>query len=741
MRATLSSLAALLVFAIPSSTIAFEESPEDFSRACESAEGCFRAAVTLEATVPAQERTRVKIKRLQGVQERHPGSVWAKRAGLLMGLLLTELEPAEAVRFLRIALQDRPILEDYLRLWIGESLLKTGDALQAAVLFDSIPEAVPDTLLTGLAAFRSGEAWFRAGQCGKAVEPLIRAISINPQAQTTPAALLMLADCQLREQRSAEASAVLRQLWVQYPNSLEAREAAVRLASRMNGDAWYPTPEEVYGRALAFVSLALHAEAVEEFQRFLSMAPQHPWREEAKFRLGLSLIRLKRYDQAKEIYQGLIAGSSPGAGEAAVWLAKIYLRQGEGDRLLGLPTFFPKLTLSGEQRATILMLAGIWFEDQGQYDQAIVQYRQVAQSKEASGQRLEALWRIGWIQYRRGEYQAAQETFRKMVSGKEDSQWTPQALYWMAKVQEHLKNAQASDTYRRLCRQYPFTYYCQLVQSAGKQVVPIAISNGSLPSLNRWQPAEGKPALEQDRRFLKACELKILGMDQDAARELAALTEQFAHDRTALVELLALFSEVGAHHQALRLAKLYFRDGLEQGGELVPAALWGAAYPMAYLPMIKVHAGTSVDPFLAAAIIREESQYDIQALSRVGAIGLMQVMPATAQAVAKKMGASNVVREDLFDQETNIRFGVKYLDQLLQQFSGNIIYAVAAYNAGPQVVSSWVQKYGNREPDEFVELIPYQETRQYVKRVLRSYREYARLSSLNCDLHSLDKVC
>ncbi|MES4785483.1 MAG: hypothetical protein C4294_06325, partial [Nitrospiraceae bacterium] len=309
------------------------------------------------------------------------------------------------------------------------------------------------------------------------------------------------------------------------------------------------------------------------------------------------------------------------------------------------------------------------------------------------------------------------------------------------RVQEHLNDSQADASYLRLCRQHPFTYYCQLAQSMGKRSVPISVSNGSLPSLRQWQSAEGKPDLGRHLHFLKAYELKILGMDQDAAKELAALTEQFARDRAALVELSALLSDVGAYHQALRLTRLYFRDGLERGGEPVPAVLWSAAYPMVYLPMIRAHAGVSVDPFLAAAIIREESQYDIQALSRVGAIGLMQVMPTTAQAMAKKIGASDVMREDLFDQETNIRFGVKYLEQLLQQFSGNIIHAVAAYNAGPQVVSSWIQKYGEKEPDEFVELIPYRETRQYVKRVLRSYREYSRLAGLNCDLRSLDKVC
>jgi soluble lytic murein transglycosylase len=140
-----------------------------------------------------------------------------------------------------------------------------------------------------------------------------------------------------------------------------------------------------------------------------------------------------------------------------------------------------------------------------------------------------------------------------------------------------------------------------------------------------------------------------------------------------------------------------------------------------------------VDPYLAAAIIREESQYDERAVSRVGAVGLMQLMTGTANAVAHRYGYPAVGREELFDQETNIRLGVRYLQQLLEQFSGNPVYAVAAYNAGPVAVSSWVAAQKGRDADEFVELIPYLETRQYVKRVLRSYREYLRLAQLSAE--------
>jgi soluble lytic murein transglycosylase len=222
-----------------------------------------------------------------------------------------------------------------------------------------------------------------------------------------------------------------------------------------------------------------------------------------------------------------------------------------------------------------------------------------------------------------------------------------------------------------------------------------------------------------------------LGLDADAAQEVAVLTDRYSRDPDALVALSTMLSEVGAYHQALRLARARFRDQLERTGGTFAPSLWSVAYPTGLLPMIKLQGAKGVDPYLIAAIIREESQYDVKAVSRVGAIGLMQVMPATANNVAQRVGLPAVRRDDLFDQETNIRIGVRYVEQLLEQFSGNVVYTIASYNAGPLAVGNWIAQYRVQGQDEFVELIPYQETRQYVKRVLRSYREYVRLNGLS----------
>jgi soluble lytic murein transglycosylase len=705
---------------------------------CETAESCFRNALAADAeAVSADERVARRLARLQRVVERYPASHWTRRATLAMGVLLIERQPAEALVHLRAAQPYFPILDDYLRLWIGEALLKSGDISAAASYLEITPTVVPDTLLGTLIAYRAGEAWFRVGQCAYASEPLAKAVTQDPQDPGAARAMLMLAECQGQDSRSPDSTVTLRQIWARYPKTPEADEAEKLLSQRLNdGRPWTPTPDERYARASALSLAALNEDAVEDFKAFLEAAPGHPKRDEARLRLAISLARLKRYDQAKQVFHAVASnGPSPEANEAAVWLARSYLRLGDGDRLVGLRQAYPKLTLTPEQQALILLMLGTWYDDQNQFDEAIAQYRQIAAFGDRTEQRAEALWRIGWIQYRTGRYREAVQTLEDLAAIREDPANNPQALYWTARSLERLQDARAAEVYQTLCRKYAWTYYCQLTRSR-QDVPPPEFANGAADP----EPADGGSDIAQDVHYRRAVELRMFGLEQETGREVAWLVDRYARNRGALVELITRVSEAGGYHQGLRLARLHFRDGLERGMEPVQPKLWSVAYPTVYLPTIRVFSTPRFDPYLAAAIIREESQYDARAVSRVGAIGLMQLMPSTAQGVAQRNGGA-VSRDDLFDLETNIRYGVRYLEQLLGQFGDNLVHAVAAYNAGPPVVLSWVQKFLDKDPDEFVELIPYQETRQYVRRVLRSYREYRRLGGVPCAVRSLDKVC
>jgi soluble lytic murein transglycosylase len=708
---------------------------------CETAEDCFQVAALpkerLGKVLNKEQVLLLKLDRLQRLMERFPATLWAKRAGLLSGVLLLERNPAVAIQFLRAAQRDFPALDDYNRLWTGEALLNLGDAKQAADMFGSISQAVPDSYLLTKAAYRAGEAWYQASSCQEATAWFAKAVELNDKEAGTPQALLRRGACQLRDNNIPEGRETLKQLWVRFPYSAEAKAAETLLASNLGGEPWVVQPSERLARAQAYLGQAFHAEAIEELRKFLAADPQSPRRAEAKLKLGVAQVRLKQYDQARETFRALVKDGVTESNEASVWLARVYLRQEQGDKLLDLARTLRTSSLSAEQKGQITLFSGIWLEDQGRFDDAIGRYRQVAKVGEPTSQRAEAQWRVGWVYYRMSRYHEAGDELR-LLADQHDSDFEPQALYWMGRAAELSQQPHAHDAYVQLCQRYVYTYYCQLAREkiditlseplAAEPISAPVLGNGGLTANGEaTRSVSIRAEIEQQSAYRRAIELKTLGLDQDAARELAGLTDRYNRDPDVLMALATMLNEVGAYHHALRLARARFRDKLERTGGAVDPALWKVAYPTGLIPTIKGQGARGVDPYLVAAIIREESQYDWRAVSRVGAIGLMQVMPGTANTVAQRFGFPAVGRDDLFDQETNIRIGVHYVEQLLEQFSGNVMHAIASYNAGPTAVGSWIVLHRGRSQDEFVELIPYQETRQYVKRVLRSYREYTRL--------------
>lgn len=158
---------------------------------------------------------------------------------------------------------------------------------------------------------------------------------------------------------------------------------------------------------------------------------------------------------------------------------------------------------------------------------------------------------------------------------------------------------------------------------------------------------------------------------------------------------------------------------------------WEMAYPLEYADWISSEAkANSVDPLLVHALIREESRYNPDALSRVKALGLMQLMPGTAYGVAKRLSVPLSGTQEVLKPDINIKLGTNYLAYTLRRFDGNALLAIASYNGGPNAVQSWFQQHrlaGNSDFDIFVENIPFRETRDYVRKVFGSYWTYEQL--------------
>ncbi len=695
---------------------------------CTTGEECFREAQSFQENNP--ELISDQLKRFRSIHQTDPTSLWGKRAGVHVGLLLLMEDPSAALPYFQTGPRDFPVLDDYFHFWMGGALLKAWQMRQAAETFQFFVEQFPQSVLATEASLQAGRAWSNLGECGPAVDFLHSGISEEPDDPSAPSDLLELANCALQLGQTSRSREALEEVWWRFPDTPEASTAQDRLdAMQLKKGQWVASVKVRYKRARRFYRLALFPEAIADFQYLLSHGLTGSLQSDAKFDLGMAHVRLKQYDHAAPLFEELLKQGDANAGKAGVWLAKSYLRQDRGKELLSVRNKETFARLSPSRKAKIVWMGGLWLEDQGRMEEARASYREAAQIAGSSSAGRDALWRIGWMAYRSQDYESAVATFKKLDAAAGIRSVILRARYWGARALENSGKKDAAQTlYARLAQEFPGTYYGQLSRLRFQE----DDSFSHLPqSRKRFFPptTENLPALTRNLHVQKAHQLIELRLYEEAKNELLATVKHFRSNPKVVSRTLVLLNQARAYSDALALAQRYFEDQIDRGQFDVYPGLNLIAYPTGYLSIIQAYAGKKLDPFLVSALIREESLYDTEALSPVGAVGLMQLMPKTAKRVAREFGLPRIEKEALKVGDTNIRLGTLYLQQLLDQFEDDMVHAVAAYNAGPQAVHGWISRFGNSETDEFVELISYRETRRYVKRVFTSYRTYHRLTS------------
>jgi len=241
-------------------------------------------------------------------------------------------------------------------------------------------------------------------------------------------------------------------------------------------------------------------------------------------------------------------------------------------------------------------------------------------------------------------------------------------------------------------------------------------------------------ALGRDPHLLAAIELLRLGLKTEAAREISAVDRSAARSggeagHEPLTLIAELYSRAGDLRSAHAIVRTELRSLLRRPATALALRAAALAYPLAFREQIaRVSQGAAVPPDLLQALMREESALDPRALSPTGALGLTQVMPSTARMLARKLRLQGYQTARLLEPDMNIRIGGTYLGELYARFQHPAL-ALASYNAGPGAVAGWLKIRGSLPLDAFVEEIPLDETRGYVKRCLRSFAAYQFLYS------------
>ena len=337
-----------------------------------------------------------------------------------------------------------------------------------------------------------------------------------------------------------------------------------------------------------------------------------------------------------------------------------------------------------------------------------------------------AHWKAGWLSYRQGLYADATRLFDEQIRLYPSSTEAVSALYWRGRLyetQEH-KPAQAAANYRAIVRAYPHYFYAQM---ARQRLAALGNTQPApQPSLNAIQPqpvptlAERFPA--DSPHLAKARLLANAGLNDYIAEEIAA--DPDSADWSALAEA-QIYASYGEAFRAIRALKRALPSAASASINSIPLAYWRILFPEPWWDTIKAEAAkNNLDPYLVAAQIRQESEFNPSAVSSANACGLMQLLPSVGKTLAREEGMSNFQSFQLFDPATNIRLGTRYLRQTLNKFGGVTEYALAAYDAGDGRVEEWEAAGPYSGIDEFVESIPFTETRGYVESILRNIEIY-----------------
>ena len=376
-----------------------------------------------------------------------------------------------------------------------------------------------------------------------------------------------------------------------------------------------------------------------------------------------------------------------------------------------------------------------WLEfNRGKYKEAITPLEDSLARYPHSKWVDDSLWFLGMSHYFLGEWAPARDKLEALAKRGGGALEGGKGIYWLARIYDRLGDtAKAQARYREVATTYPFSWYALLAHTrlanAGIALGPFGDATGPKgPKL----AGDVDPALATDDLIVRADELLAAGLGVDAGLELARDERGFLkrHDRAqAFAMLLDRYVKAGNYNRPWMLAVSYSGTALDGPPEGDAKRWWENAYPRAYRELVEKfqELGKNPEGYLYS-IMRKESGFDPHDLSYADAQGLLQMIPPTTMRVAKELHIPYDPGK-LYEPAYNVQTGSWYIGHLLQKFKGQIPLGAGSFNSGPRPVMKWIDQNGTKDIDELVELVPYTQTREYMKKVTENFARYRYLYS------------
>jgi soluble lytic murein transglycosylase len=685
-------------------------------------------ATTLSAMVRAYREAPSAARRaaIESYAAAHPKE--APLAGLALGIAAYETRDyAAAIAFLRKARPNLAPIADYTAYYLAAARLESQDV-------DGIPAELRPVYAGEVASPFAAKAWLLQARAAKDSAPADAAklLSDHYAELPQPDGDLTLADCYAAAGDQARAAGIYQRIVAQYLSGDAAAHAAaalVTLQQSMGAAYPQPSPQLLLHHADRLMETRSFRQARGEY-RSLAGELSGPERDQARVGIGVADFEDSGTASAYPYLRQLDLPESEADAERLAYLVESTRHLTDDDEMKSVLDRLARRYPHSPWRLKALMSAASRFLLVNRPDEFLPLYSAAYRDFPNAPEAALAHWKVTFQAYLHDDPQA-QPLLMEHARNYPAHPTAGAALYFLGRWFERSGDPGAARAcFQRLTTAWENHYYSMLARERNPaDVAPKAAIGDYLAGL-AIQPARPVPqdaSRATTLRIERSRLLRSAGLPDIADSELRFGARTGGQSALLGMEMAGAAE---APHTAVHMMKAMAPEYLSLPLSAAPRKYWEMLFPLPYRADLESTArDEGIDPFLLAGLIRQESEFDPQALSRANAYGLTQVRPGTGRQYARQAGIQRFTNRVLFQPAANLKIGAAVFRGMLDHNDGKTEATLAAYNAGPARCGEWLAWNQYREPAEFVEAIPYTETRDYVQAVLRNADVYRRLYS------------
>ncbi|HXV60408.1 MAG TPA: transglycosylase SLT domain-containing protein [Vicinamibacteria bacterium] len=671
---------------------------------------------------------RASLEELSRVRESGATATARGLASFASGLVLAgEGRTTDAIRYFRAPEVDSTELGGYALFEIAR-LSETTDADGALQALARLTEEYKDTV-------RDGQARLAMAQLLEARKDVAGAIAVLEPASSSRDeelrgdALYALGRLHFERDRPVDAVEVLEKLYYGMPTHPRA-STAVSLLTSARKALPEPSPAHYYRlglkRAEAFLEERRYSDAYSAFRSVLSRYSGVADSDLLFLRMGVCQYRRRQLTASLTDFRKVRREEL--LPESLYYQAEVARRLGSSSTHLELVNrLIENYPASAWTEEAIYSLASHQ-DTSGEREISLSYFTKLVQMFPSGKRSLDAKWQLFWDDFRHGRFDEAGLGLEEAAREKPGAEGLARILYWSGRsFQEAGRVDRAESLYRQVLLGYKNTYYGRRALERLGELRGDSFSLSAIESARDGIDLRDALSIDRVAKQQRIAQLDVVGLDEAALAEARSAVRGLRDDAAFLALAAWIHHDRGRNMEAIRTIREAFPFHESATGDLLPRPIWLLFYPLDYWDEVQKYSSQhELDPFLVAALIRQESTFNPRVRSRAGARGLMQILPATGRVLARQERRKYALA-DLYVPEINIRYGTRYLKQELARFDERVDYALASYNAGPNRVRRWTGMDMSLDAEVFIEEIPFDETRNYVRLVLRNEMLYRRL--------------